>query len=210
MKKYLNALLCFAMLTFVSSQAAIIEPANARMSTMILGGGVPSSSCGSGSEDLSPASTSQEEWADWSNDGTHHTSLDDTFGNEQIGSGQTVNTNFHQGTYSDQYTLSDTGSMMGGTCTTSTVVVKLYTSEDGGDGGELDCRLYVNSGWVDPDGGSQTVTTDYGSEIYYDFTFTQSWTAAQMDAASVEVSLTDDGYYDVYLSNVIVRVSWND
>jgi len=38
MKKYLNALLCFAMLTFVSSQAAIIEPANARMSTMILGG----------------------------------------------------------------------------------------------------------------------------------------------------------------------------
>jgi len=42
MKKYLNALLCFAMLTFVSSQAAIIEPANARMSTMILSGGVPS------------------------------------------------------------------------------------------------------------------------------------------------------------------------
>jgi len=38
--KYLNALLCFVVLSFVSSQAAIIEiaPANARMTTMILGG----------------------------------------------------------------------------------------------------------------------------------------------------------------------------
>jgi len=38
--KKLNALLCFCLLTFVSSQAAIIEvaPADARMTTMIVGG----------------------------------------------------------------------------------------------------------------------------------------------------------------------------
>ena len=41
--KIFNTLLCFALLTFVSSQAAIIEvaPANARMTTMIVGGGAP-------------------------------------------------------------------------------------------------------------------------------------------------------------------------
>jgi len=46
--KYLNVLICFVLFTFVSSQAAIIEvaPANARMSTMILGGGVPAAGSG--------------------------------------------------------------------------------------------------------------------------------------------------------------------
>lgn len=147
-------------------------------------------SCTSGSEriypDSHPATT-----ATFSPDGcaanAHHLCVNDVYGSED---GNMLISSY--GAHDENsFGLSNTSSM-GNDCATSTVVVSLRGIADQGPtyAGAFTVTLNIGGSGRTAAEGAQAFTTSWG---YRTFTFTGSWTKAEVDAATVRVQGGDAG-----------------
>ena len=149
--------------------------------------------------------------AGWRIEGTEGTTnlyaaVDEAPASPTSGNSETIKSNYAQTNYI-QFTMSDTVAM-GESDSCSQIEVKAWACYVD-MAGPLNTRIYINSGWVTSTEGQQTMLDNWDTHRWYTWTFTGTWTKAQVDGMSVEVTAIDPtGIYDLQVSCLYAVVTY--
>lgn len=158
-------------------------------------------------EYLRPVSDVVVGWVRWGGT-SNYGNIDDDTATPSYGSGESIHNSYAART--DQYGMSDAVSMGESDTATQIQVLVWASSNETSYHGDINTRIYINSGWI-ASTGSQTILDNYATHRWYTWTYSGSWTQAQINGMEVELTVTSNGgSNDDYVSCLRALVTYSE
>jgi len=205
--KKLFLIFAFILVPYLCFAGAIQQMQSAVVAKKRAAGGA---SCEAGSEELLLNAHVSGDDLDENNactgDATqNHLCVDETYASPNTG--DVLNANgLNETVLTERFALADTSSM-GADCETVKIEVFIY-ADDNAYPAYLDVALYINAGLEASAEGDQEMGASYA---WYTWTFTGTWTKAQVDAAQIDVTIEDidrEESHSTDMATIVAKVTY--